>query len=365
MGMNRPIVPARSGVGPAAAGYRAAAARNRALLAAGFFLLLLLVGASLSMGRFPLSPGQILRALLHPEEAGAGSAASVVIWNLRLPRIAAAAASGAALGLSGMLTQTLLRNPLASPFTLGVSQGAAFGAAVAIVLLPGQAAGADGGRLWSLGSASGFAFLGACSGTLLILALARLRRLSPAAVVLAGVALGSLFASGTILIQCFASEEELARAVYWTFGDVGRPSWAQTGLIAASAAAAAAYCLARRWSFNALDAGDESALAVGVRVQRLRLTGMVLAALTASTATAFCGIIGYLGLLAPHIGRLAGGGDHRFLIPFSCLAGASLLVAADTAGRALIGSGALPAGVLTSFLGAPLFLFLLLRTPAL
>ena len=317
---------------------------------------------ALAIGRYPLSVWEVLRALFHAGEGTAG----VVIWHLRLPRIVAALVGGAALGLSGMLAQTLLRNPLASPFTLGVSQGAAFGAALAIVVFPrlGGASGEGGGwqSVFQIGSVSTAALIGAMVGTVVILGLARFRKLTPTAIVLAGVALASLFMSGTILIQYFASEEELAQVVYWTFGDVGRPTWGQVAWIGVAWAVIFGYCLVQRWTFNVLDGGDEMALALGIRVGRVRMVGMFFAALGAALVTAFCGIIGYLGLMGPHIGRLIGGGDHRFLIPFSSLAGAFLLVTADTVGRVLVGSGALPVGVLTSFLGAPLFLFLLLRS---
>jgi iron complex transport system permease protein len=286
-----------------------------------------------------------------------------------VPRIAAAIVAGWGLGLSGLATQSLLRNPLASPFTLGISQGAAFGAAFSIVILGAGGMRASALRtqdaasffIHSVYAVTVFAFLGALLATVVILALARLRKMTPESIILAGVALSSLFTSGTILVQYFATDVEIATVVFWTFGDVARSSWREIGLLALITGGAILYYLFHRWNLNAMAAGEESAMALGVEVERVRLAGMFIAALVAALATAFHGVIAFLGLLAPHIGRRLVGADHRLLAPFSGLIGALLLLAADTGGRLLVGSGTLPVGVLTSFMGAPLFLYLLMR----
>jgi iron complex transport system permease protein len=206
-----------------------------------------------------------------------------------------------------------------------------------------------------------FAFLGSIAATMVIMALARVRKMAPESIILAGVALSSLFVSGTILVQYFATETEIASVVFWTFGDVARSSWQEIGVLALITTGVTLYYLLNRWDLNALLAGEDTALGLGVNVERLRLVGMFLAALVAALATAFHGVIAFLGLLAPHIGRRLVGPDHRMLLPFSALIGAMLLLVADTFGRVLVGSGALPVGVLTSFMGAPLFLYLLLQ----
>ncbi|KIX12236.1 iron ABC transporter permease [Dethiosulfatarculus sandiegensis] len=319
---------------------------------------------SMAMGAFELDPWVVLKSLFGLGE----ETARTVIMNIRLPRIAAALVTGWSLGLSGLLMQTLLKNPLSSPFTLGISQGAAFGASFAIIFL----------NAGQLGSAALFTetqavlFLHgfysitvcACLGGFLaagtILALAGLKNLSPQSLILAGVALSSLFLSGTILLQYFGTEAEIATAVFWTFGDVARSSWAETALVAAVTLLSSFYLFRRGWDLNALLAGDETALSLGVNVKTLRFTGMLLASAMAALATAFNGTIAFLGLLAPHIARMLLGPDHRFLLPCSCIMGGLLLLLADTFGRLAIGSGALPVGVLTSFLGAPLFLWLLI-----
>jgi len=345
--------------------YRASIRRKTALFLALCLFLLALIVYAIAVGSFDLSLTQILRTLLMGEE-GPGK---IVIWNIRLPRIIAAVVTGWGLGLSGLAMQSLLKNPLASPSTLGISQGAAFGAALAIVFLgagrmPGSAlrTGAAASLVLSnVYAVTFFAFLGSMASTVVILMLARLKKMSPEAVILAGVALSSLFTSGTILIQYFASEVEIASVVFWTFGDVARSNWREIGILTLCTLPVWGYFFFERWSLNALLAGEDTARSLGVEVDRFRLWGMLLASLVAALATAFHGVIAFLGLLAPHIGRRLVGADHRLLIPYSGLIGSLLLLSADTAGRLLIGSGTLPVGVLTSFMGAPMFLYLLMK----
>jgi iron complex transport system permease protein len=149
--------------------------------------------------------------------------------------------------------------------------------------------------------------------------------------------------------------------VFWSFGDVSRSNWREIGILAVGASVVTVYAFSKRWELNALSTGEDVARSLGVSVNRSRLMGMFLMALIASLVTAFLGVIAFLGLLAPHIGRRLVGGDHRFLIPHSCIIGSLLLLLADTVGRTLVSSGTLPVGVLTSFMGAPLFLYLLIR----
>jgi iron complex transport system permease protein len=214
--------------------------------------------------------------------------------------------------------------------------------------------------LTTIYSVTFFAFLGSMVATAIIVLLARVRRMSPEAVVLAGVALSSLFVSGTILLQYCASDTQIAAVVFWTFGDVARSNWQEIGIVTVVTLLATFYFSIKRWDMNALASGDDAARALGVHVERERLVGMAIAATLSAFVTAFHGVIAFLGLLAPHIVRRLVGTDHRFLIPGSCLVGAILLLTADTVGRYVIGSGALPVGVITSFMGGPLFLYLLI-----
>jgi iron complex transport system permease protein len=352
-------------IGTLTLAYREALRKKILLLFGILLLLLLLVAYALAVGSYEVSLFGVVQALL----GGADGPVETVVWNIRFPRIVAAILSGWGLGLAGIAFQSLLKNPLASPSTLGISQGAAFGAAFAIVVFGAGGMQAGGLRtqgasplnIYSLYAVTFFAFGGALAATLVILVLARLKKLSPEAIILAGVALSSLFVSGTILIQYFASEVEIAAVVFWAFGDVARSTWKEIAVLGFATGLITFYFVLNRWNLNALLAGEEMAKSLGVEVERIRIAGMLLATVVAALVTCFHGVIAFLGLLAPHIGRRLIGSDHRLLIPYSCVLGAALLLLADTAGRVIIGAGTLPVGVLTSFMGAPLFLYLLWR----
>ena len=286
-----------------------------------------------------------------------------VIHQIRLPRALAALVAGAALGCSGAAMQNVLRNPLASPFTLGVSQGAACGAAFAIIVL--------GAGLPSAASliptylAPYIIVLAAFSGALLTVAvltmLAFFRDISPESMILAGVALSAFFGAVTMLLQYFATDIEVAGTVFWTFGDLSKARWRDLFPMLALLVPALLYLWRQGWSFNALLWGDETAASLGVRVGVLRLTTLIISALLAAITIAFLGIIGFVGLIAPHLMRPLVGQDYRYLIPYSALAGAVLLLAADLLARSVMAPTVLPVGILTSFAGAPLFLYLLAR----
>jgi len=289
-------------------------------------LLVILAGYAIAAGTYDLSTLKVIRALLGYEEGAAG----IVIWNIRMPRIVAAIVAGWGLAISGVAMQCLLRNPLGSPFTLGISHGAAFGAALAIVVLGGGVAQSSVLRTTAstlvfvedVFSVTFFAFLGAMAATLVILALSRMKRLSPGSIILAGVALSSLFVSGTILIQYFATEVEIATIVFWTFGDVSRSSWQEIGVMTAASAVVTVYFVLNRWKLNALSSGEDVAKGIGVDVEKVRLWGMLMAALVAALVTAFHGVIAFLGFLAPHIARRMVGADHSLSIPFASIVGA-------------------------------------------
>jgi len=320
---------------------------------------------AIAVGSYGLSARDVLWTLLGQGEG----AMRTVIWNIRLPRIVSAVIAGCGLALSGTVFQCLLKNPLASASTLGISHGAAFGAAFAIVVLGAGGIQSSALRTSATGqlnlqniySVTAFAFAGAMMATLVILALARIKKMSAEAIILAGVALSSLFTSGTILIQYFATDIEIAAVVFWAFGDVARSTWREIGVMGVMTGLVLIYFFLKQWDLNALTAGEDVAKGLGVEVDKIRIWGMLLATLVAALITCFQGVIAFIGLLAPHMGRRLVGSDHRLLTPLACLIGSLLLLVADTLGRSIIGSGALPVGVITSFMGAPLFLYLLLR----
>ena len=328
-------------------------------------VLALLVGAlvlvSLTTGSSALTAGDLLEALL-----GRGTDQTrAILFRVRLPRTAAAAVVGAALALSGCVMQCVLRNPLASASTLGVSQGAAFGAAAAIIGLDAgvqnAANAASAVTISSPAAVTVCAFLGGMATTVFVLALSRLRGAAPSSMILAGVALSSLFTGGTTLLQYFADDVQVATVVYWTFGDLGRPGWSEIGLIAACTAAALLFFLWNHWNYNALSGGGDTARSLGVNVGVLTCASMALCTLIAAVSVAFVGVVSFVGLVAPHMLRRFTGADHRFLIPASALGGAALLLLGDLAARELLSPAVLPIGAITSFLGAPMFLYLLFR----
>ncbi|MGB9682464.1 MAG: FecCD family ABC transporter permease [bacterium] len=323
-------------------------------------LTIILAIYAINAGSSGLSPKQVLMTLL-----GGGDARSyIIVWNIRLPRVLSAIIAGIGLSISGCVVQTILRNPLASPFTLGISQGAAFGVALSVTVL-----GTGSIRSTSMDAViinnpyltTLCAFIGSMGATLIILALARYRRVSPEAMVLAGVAISSLFSALTTVIQYFANEIQVASIVFWTFGDIGRANWRDLEIMTLIVSISTVYFLLNRWNYNALVSGEETAKGLGVAVERLRLISMFIASLVTAVVVSFLGVIGFIGLVGPHMVRRLIGGDHRFLLIGSAIMGGILLLASDTFGRTIIAPVVLPVGAVTSFIGAPVFLYLLIR----
>ncbi len=318
------------------------------------FLLLLTVGLgivfllSLGAGSYDTPLGELIKGV-----AGCSSDRKInlVVRNHRLPRICTAMVAGAGLGLAGCVLQAVLHNPLASASTLGVSQGATFGAAFAIVVL-------------GLGGGIGIplcAFAGSVAVAVVILGLSRLRQISPEGIVLSGVAISSMFTGATTLIQYFADEVALANLVYWTFGDLGSTGWKDLFPMALAVAGLCLYCFAHRWDYNALLSGGETAASLGIRVGRLTIGNMLLCCLVSSIIVANVGLISFIGLVSPHIVRQVVGKNHTYLIPGSVLMGACVLLVGDLVSRTLLTPVVLPIGAITSFLGGPLFLYLLFQ----
>jgi iron complex transport system permease protein len=318
--------------------------------------------ASLSAGSANLSVIDIVRTIF----GGGNRQQSAIIWNVRMPRVATATVVGMALALSGCVMQNVLRNPLASASTLGVSQGASFGAAVAIVYFGAGIQVNAGGTASALtvtnpAMVTLCAFFGGIATTAVILGLARFRGSSPATMVLAGVAISSMFTGGTALVQYFCDDVMVATVVYWTFGSLGRAGWTEIAIIAALTFAAFVFFYYNRWNYNAMEGGTHTAKSLGVPVDRLIVLSMALCALISSVAVAFVGCISFIGLIASHIMRRFVGDDYRFLIPCSALCGGVLLLLSDIVSRMLLSPTVLPIGALTSFLGAPLFLYLIIK----
>ena len=313
-------------------------------------LLVATVLLSLRAGSYETPVAELIKGIFGKS---ADKKINLIVQNNRLPRILTAILAGGGLGLAGCILQAVLRNPLASSSTLGVSQGATFGAAFAIVVL-------------GLGATDRFgiplcAFIGSIAVALVILGLSKFRQVSPEGIVLAGVAISSMFTGATTLIQYFADEVQLSTLVFWTFGDLGSTGWQDLGTMGIVVTVLCVYCVMHRWDYNALLSGEETAISLGIHVKRLTLVGMVLCCLTSSVVVSNVGLISFIGLVAPHIVRMVVGNNHVYLIPGSILGGATLLLLGDLFARTVISPVILPIGAITSFLGGPLFLYLLFK----
>ncbi len=289
------------------------------------------------------------------------STAPTILFEVRLPRVLAGVLVGAGLGCAGVVFQALLRNPMADPYVIGAAAGASLGAVLAItapIVLPILAVGA--GTAWlGIGLAQVMAFLGALGAVALVLAVARQDgRSSMVTLLLTGYAVSSLIAAGVALLLV-SSGRALASVVGWLLGSLGGTGYPELAVAAPLVLGGSALLLMRWRTLNLLLLGDEAAAGRGVDLVSARRGLVLLATVVTSAAVALAGTIGFVGLVVPHLVRLAIGPDHRLLLPMSCLGGAALLVTADLAARLV---GGVPVGVVTALIGAPFFLWLLHRS---
>ncbi|MEA1968124.1 MAG: iron ABC transporter permease [Thermodesulfobacteriota bacterium] len=334
---------------------------KKVFLTAALFLLVLMLVWGISLGAVSIPFVDVLKTL-------AGFSVSkqfdIIIWNIRLPQALTALVAGAGLGVAGAVMQSVLRNPLGSPFTLGISHAAAFGAALSVMILGSgvMTSSVSDSVIISNPYVTTFsAFIFAMAAAGIITAVSRIRGASPEVMVLTGVALGSLFTAGTMLLQFFADDIQLAAMVFWTFGDVARANWRELGFVCLVTFGGILFFMANAWNYNGTDAGDETAKGIGIKVETIRLTGMMAASLVTSVIIALVGIIGFVGLVAPHMVRRLIGDDHRFLLPGTMIVGGVLLLASDTVARLMLAPHTLPVSVLTSFIGAPVFIYLIIK----
>jgi iron complex transport system permease protein len=280
----------------------------------------------------------------------------IIFEEIRLPRTMAACLVGGALGLSGALMQGVLKNPLASPFTLGVSQAGAFGASFAIIVLQSYSDAFNGTFLTTI-----CAFVASLVCIAIILYFGKFTAMRAESLILAGVAIGAVFGAGTMFLQYFADEVDVSATIFWTFGDLAKGDIRNSFILAIVLFPSVWFFYRIFWKFDALMLGNESAVNLGISVVRLRILAMVVSSLLSALAVAFFGIIGFIGLIAPHIVRLLVGHSHSYVIPFSVISGAILLLGADIVARTVLSPLVVPVGIFTSFIGAPLFLYLLSR----
>ncbi len=320
-----------------------------------FFVIVLGVGC-LFIGYSHMSAEACILAL-----TGKGSAANIrIIWNIRIPRVLAAIIAGAGLSVSGLIMQTTLNNSMASPSTLGVSNAAVFGANLSIIVFAGGFL-STGNNLanYAVGvnpyATSFIAFIFSTFSIILILGLCTVRSFSPNVVVLSGIAVGSVWTAATTLLQFYATDVGLSAAVVWNFGDLGRATYRTDAIMFAVVMSGILFFILVSWKLNALLSGEAAAKTMGVNVECLRFVSMLLASMITAVCVSFLGIIGFVGIICPHITKKLLGQDHRITIPVSALSGSLLLLFSDTLSRSMGNGSALPVGAITSLLGAPFF----------
>jgi len=347
--------------------YRRFIGRKVAFIISCVVLIFILAGISATLGSYPITVTEVYSIIFRCLFQSPETTKEVIVWDLRLPRILMGILAGTGLAIAGTIMQAILRNPLASPFTLGISAGAGFGAALAILL----GAGLVGGKYLIIGNAFIFALI----PTFVIIGLTRFRRATPETMILAGIALLYIFSAATTLLMYFGEAEAVKEAYFWMVGSLGKSSWEQLifqlklgsasiimpGAVPAVLIVCIIPLMLKSWDLNVMSAGDETAKSLGVNVEQTRIFVLILASLMTAAIVSFTGTIGFIGLVAPHMCRIVIGADNRFLIPASGLLGGALLLAADTAARTIMAPVILPVGVLTAFMGGPLFLYLILR----
>lgn len=338
--------------------------RARSLLAALTVGLAAAVLLALTTGAYPLRSIEVAAVALKPLGIALPVAVSgeqeAVLVNVRLPRVLLGMLTGAGLALSGAALQGLVRNPLADPALIGVSSGAALGAATVIVLgatvFPGLTRMFGGAFLPLAAFCTGLAV------TLLVYGLAQIAgRTAVAVLLLAGIAMTALAEAGIGLFTYVANDEQLRNLTFWRLGSLGAGSWDTLALIAPCVILAAGVILGLSKSLNALALGEVAAGHLGTAIGRLKVSVIGATALAVGGLVAFTGNIGFIGLVAPHMARLAGGPDHRNLLPAAALIGAILVVCADVAARTLVAPAEMPIGIVTALIGVPFFLVLLAR----
>jgi iron complex transport system permease protein len=312
--------------------------------------LALVVDVSVGPGNFALT--EVAGTILSP--GSFGGKLDVVVWNVRLPVAIMAILIGAMLGIAGAQMQTILNNPLADPFTLGISSAASFGAALAIAV--GVSLVPFAGTFLVTANA----FLFALATSVILFLFTRMRGVTIETFVLVGIAMFFTFNALLAFIQYQSSETQLQQIIFWMMGSLARATWTKIAICLGLLALVVPICMRRSWMLTALTMGDDRAASLGVPVARLRLEMLACISILASTAVAFVGTIGFIGLVGPHIARMLVGEDQRYFLPVSAAAGAIILSVASTLSKGITPGVIYPIGIITALVGVPFFLSLIL-----
>ena len=332
--------------------YQRSQRRRLVFLFVAVSLLLLSFIIDISVGPGDFSIVDVFQLLINPNSYGA--AAQIIIWDLRLPIAVMAILVGAMLSVSGAQMQTILHNPLADPFTLGILAAASFGAALAIVLGMDQFPGM-GELLIILG-----AFVFSLSTAFLLFMFTRIRGASAETMVLVGIALLFMFNALLSLLQYAATDAQISQIVFWQMGSLARTDWTKVGVCVAVLILITPLLVYRSWALTALRMGDAKASSLGVNVTRLRIEMLLVVSLLTATAASFVGTIAFIGLVGPHIARMLVGEDQRFFMPMSLITGALIMSLTSIVSKGITEGVVYPVGIITSLIGIPFFIGLIL-----
>ena len=338
--------------------YRTSQRKKMLFLLAGISVIAFIFIFGLTIGAKQISINKALEAIFNVSN----STDHQIVFNLRLPRMLAAIISGASLGVAGAIMQIVLRNPLGSPFTLGISNAAAFGAALAYVFAGSASVKSIDFTFAGLHFiVTSSAFLWATLGSLFILFIARKKGATPENMILGGIIINTFFMALTSVLQFLSDETQLGSIVFWTFGDLSKTSWSILIFQICIIIPLIYFFIKNGYKYNALDAGDQIARNLGINVQKFRNTSIILTSLLTAVIVSYYGIIAFVGLVIPHVVRIIFGSETRFLIIASLIFGSGFLLICDLLSRSLFSPVVIPVGILTSIIGAPLFVILLLK----
>ena len=325
-----------------------------------FALVLIMAVICLFVGSSNMSFTECIKAIFYRSS----DQNNRIMYKIRMPRALACIIAGGGLSISGLIMQTTLSNSMASPSTLGVSNASVFGANLSMILFAGGFVSSGNNLNNYFNQANPFqtsfmAFIFALISILIILGLCKIKSFSPNVVVLAGIAVGSIWSAGTTILQYYATDVGLSASVVWSFGDLSRATYKTDLIMFIVVFVGIIFFYISSWRYNAILSGDNQAKSMGVNVSLLRFLSLLVSSLITAVCVSFLGIIGFVGIICPHIMKKIVGNNHKFLIPASVLSGSLLLLISDTLSRTIGNGSALPVGAITSLIGAPFFLYII------
>ncbi|MGI5984695.1 MAG: iron ABC transporter permease [Clostridiales bacterium] len=337
--------------------YNAHQAKGRRLIATLFVLLIVCIIVSASVGSSSVNFEIVLKTLCsYFSGVAVEDVYRSIVMDVRLPRVFCAVFAGASLSMAGLIMQGVFQNPLVSPYTLGVSNGASFGASLAIIMSAKLSFLGFGIYLTPI-----FAFIFSMLTMLLVYTISKLTNHDTRTLILSGVAIGYLFSALVSALKYISDVQSLPELVFWSMGSLSGLKWNVVFLLLMVFAVCFVISICKGWNLNVMALGYEESTALGVDYRKMLVLSFVVTTILTATSVAFTGVIGFVGLIAPHVTRMLIGGDYRYCIPASALMGSLLLLISDTLARTMFSPVEIPVGIITSFIGVPFFLYLIVR----